>query len=459
MGEHSAPADVLLGYGLDTGGEIIFEANALARAKQSGAGWVRFALYWNLIEPNDVAPANYTWPKAGKDIDTLTNAGLVPVIYVSSNPTWASALRCGPIDTRKSSLVADFAEFMRAAAARYPTVPVWILYNEADNANPANGTDGCFGNDSTGDANKNGVPDTQDYAVMLAAARDAVRQVNPNLKIALSVAFDNFDAKTCPPGYPGGCPPESNFNYTFLPDLFAYMASHPRPGGAPYADLIAFNYYDVYGPYWESRVGGKSHGIQAKAQFLRQLMQQGGVNFGLFVTETGESSSDNWIGQDGQSQCLITQMVRGSGAGLEGVSWWSLVDVLQWKWYYGILDVNFNPKPSYLAYQILAQKLTGYTYSKNLSTKKVEAYQFVNGSKKRIVAWSAAVERVGKVRCADVRTPKPLILKKVKKVSLTDMYAKTVKIIKDNKKGDGDKRKKIMKIKIGSQPRYVDLNP
>lgn len=455
----TAPANVLLGMGLDTGGEIIFQPNVMTLADQSGAGWARLALYWRSAEPTDTTPQNFIWPLPGSDIDALSQGGLTPVVYISQNPSWASALPCGPIDTTKASLVADFGEFMGAAARRYPQVPIWILYNEADNGYSWIGTDGCFGDDMTGDANKNGMPDVGDYAVMLATARDAVRQVNPNTRVAISVAFDNFDARTCPPNYPGGCPPASNFNFNFLPNLFAYMKAHPRPGGAPYADDVALNYYDVYGPYWESRVGKSYHGIQAKVQFIRQIMQQGGVNLGMFVTETGESSGADWVGLEGQSQCVVTQLVRGSGAGLQGVSWWTLTDVPQNNWYYGVLDAKLNPKPSYYAYQTLVQKLTGYAYNKNLSTKKVEAYQFAYGKKKRIVAWSSAVIAHAPVGCADTRKPKPLTLSKVKRVSVTDMYAKTTTIIKDNSKADKDKRPKYIKIKVGSVPTYIDLNP
>ncbi len=452
----AAPANAPLGYGLDSGGTVIYNPTALSRARSSGARWMRLAVYWSSVEPTDLAPSQYHWSGPDKDLGPLINGGLTPVVYVSSNPGWASALRCGPINTENSGLVADFGEFMRALADRYRQVPVWILYNEADNARTNIGTDGCFGAENSNDANKNGVPDTGDYAVMLATARDAVRQINPNVKVAISVAFDNFHNKPCPPGYPGGCPGESNFDYNFLPNLFAYINAHPR--AEPYADYIAFNYYDVYGPYWESRVAAKYHGIQAKAQFIRQLMQQGGVNFGLFVTETGESSDPDWVGLDGQSQCVVTQMVRGSGAGLDGVSWWSLVDVPGWG-YYGILDVNLNPKPSYTAYQVLVSKLEGYRFAKNISTKNVEAYQFVDGTKKRIVAWSAVVETPSNARCADLRVPKPLTVKKVKKISVTDLYNKTTTLIKDNKKGDSDKRSKIIKFKVSSAPVYVDLNP
>lgn len=449
-----------LGFGIDSGGSILTQAAAISRFRQSGAAWTRAAVYWSNAEPLDVFPANFNWTSADSDLAPLISAGIRPVVYVTRNPLWASITDCGPIDTSNAAMIADFEEFMTALATRYPQVPVWVMYNEADNALPPLGEDGCFGNilpnGSSADTNLNGVPDVNDYAEMARAARRAVRQVNPNIRVAFSVALDNFNTITCPPGYPGGCPPGSTFNSRFVPDLFAYMSAHPLPQGEAYADLIAFHYYDIYGPYWQTRVGSGFRGVQAKAQYIRTLLQDKGLAMDIFITETGVDSKR--FGNDGQSQCLVTHMVRSIAANLHGVGWWTLSDLPAQNWYYGLLDVNLNPKPSYTAFRTFTAQMNGQTYARTVNSKSFEQYEFTGGAKKKYVVWSSVLNTSAAAPCADTHTPQKLKIKKVKKVRVTDMYG-TSTLIKDNKKGDLDKKRKVMKILLGSAPTYVELNP
>lgn len=448
---NSAPE---LGWGID--GAYLDDPTTFSLAQATGAQWVRASVYWNAVEPADTVPASYNWGMSDGDLNPIINAGLTPVVLIAKTPAWAGPYECGPIDTTDSGIMADFAEFMQAVAARYPAVAVWGLYHEVDSAVVVPGfSDGCFGNDVTGDLNANGVQDTADYAEMLATARKAVRLANPNAEVGISVAFDNFDTATCPSGYPGNCPANSTMNYNFLPDLFAYMTAHPRPSGEEYADIIGYSYFDIYGGYWESQTDASYHGIQAKAQFLRQLMQDAGVNFKLYVGQTGEDSGIASVGLDGQSQCLVTEMVRGAAAGLQGTSWWLIVDVPDYNWDYGLLDAALNPKPAYTAYQVLAQQLAGSVFETSLSKKQVEGYQFAQGNKKTAVLWSTAIADQSFVPCASTHSPKSFTFKNVNKLTTVDLYHATTTKIIDNQTGDLDPRVDFIKIKIGSAPMYV----
>lgn len=454
----AAPALPRMGFGIDSGG-LLGEAAPFARAEQTGARWTRFAIYWSWLEPVNTTPEFYNWTESDKDMQLVNQSpNLLPVVYVTRTPSWAGPKECGPIDTTNSAMMDEWRQLMGALAEHYPKVPVWVLYNEADNTRD-DGTDGCFGNDQTGDLNGNARPDTGDYAEMLAAARTAVRKVNPNALVAGSVAFDSFDGVPSCPGYPGGCVGGS-FNYNFLPSLFQYMKSHPR--AEPYADLMAFNYYDIYGPYWESRVGPGYPGIQAKTQMIRQLMSNAGVSLGLFVMETGVDSSAAYAGMEGQSQCVVIQLARGQAAGLDGVAWWTLRDIPSVGWFYGLVDISLTPKPSYSAFQGVVQQLNGYAFDVKLSTKKVEAYQFSNGTRKKVVAWATALTAPtapSAPPCSVGHKAAKFVLKNVKKVRVSNMYNRNPVTVKDNKKGDLDARVKFIKIKLPNAPSYIELNP
>lgn len=449
-------------FGLDEGGYMTESANNITLAKSMGAGLVRFSIYWRYIEPTNTTPDKYDWSFYDVRLARLHDQGVTPIVFVAENPSWAATTPCGPVDTTNPDMLAEWSQFMGALAGRYPYVKIWMLYNEADHSRGASGhTGGCFGEDTTEDVNNNGVPDYAEYAEMAAAARTAMRAANPNTAVSFAVAFDDFDKVTCPPSYPGSCPPASHFNYYFLPKLFGYIASHPRPDGEPYADYLAFTYYDIYGPYWERQrwIPGvyDKRGIQAKAAALRQVMAQAGVSYPLLVAETGESSDSAWIGTDGQSQCVVRNMVRGIAANLNSVTWWTFIDYPVKQWYYGVVDGSYAPKPAYTAYQTLTANLTGATLVKAKNAKFAEAYTFDKDGKTLVVAWSADARSDGKAPCSYPRSSLPINFQAAS-LGVSDMYGNTMTIT-DNDENDLNPRVGKIRLRIDGFPRYFTLNP
>lgn len=443
-----------LGFGID--GSYLQDPPTLARATQAGAQWTRNAVWWSDLEPDNRVPADYNWKASDTDLNPVIAAGLVPVVYVGHTPAWAGPISCGPIDTSDSGKMAEFAQFMGALATHYPQVPIWALYNEADNSKGlAAAADGCFGDDATGDVNQNGIQDVADYAEMLATARKAVRQVEPEARVAISVALDNFDTVTCPPDYPGGCQSNGTFNFNFLPNLLEYMKAHPRPQDEAYADLVGFDYWDVYSGYWEAQVGAPYRGVQAKAQRIRQMLQNATAGLNLFVVATGANSNVSSVGLQGQSQCVVSTMVRGAAANLEGLSWWMIKDIPANSWYYGLVDANLNPKPAFNAYQTLANRLKGYTFKKTAGTTDVEAYLFVQGTQRQFVAWSADVSTHSVLPCADTHRAKQFTIRNATRLQVVDLYQTKLTNIDDNQRGDHDPRVGKMRVKIGAGPTYI----
>lgn len=444
-------------FSMDDGGVTLANPAFTALARATGAPYLRTAVYWSAVEPTNTTPDNYNWSLLDSYFNRAFSADVIPLAYVAENPSWAANTACGPIDTTNETLRAEFAEFVGALAARYPQIKRWGLYNESDGSRVDLHTGGCFGDTVNGDLNANGVPDYAEYAEMAGIARDAVHQANPDAQLFITVAFDDFDIPTCPPGYT--CLPPSHFDYNFLPNLFGYMAQHPRSNGQPYADTLAFTYYDIYGPYWERQSSGAgSHGIQAKAAAIRKRMQDAGIAMPLLVVETGDDSQAGWIGADGQSRCLAISHVRGMASGLQLMTWWTFVDNPVKTWYYGLVDVNQNLKPSYTAYQTLFQQMNGWTYSKRWEkNESVEAYLFTLGGKKKWVAWSNRAQSDGKSPCAYPRK-KARMNFRAKRLSVTDLYG-NAKIIRDDHAGDLNPRPGRIRLALDGSPQYVVVNP
>lgn len=446
-------------FSMDDGGVTSLNPDLATLARATGAPFLRMAVYWRFLEPSNTTPDSYNWQYTDAFFKGAFDANLTPLVYIAENPSWAANTPCGPIDTTDANLRAEFGQFIGALAARYPQIKRWGLYNEADASSVPMHSGGCFGDDDTGDLNNNAVPDYAEYAEMAGIARDAVHQANPDAQVYIAVAFDDFDTKTCPANYPGGCPPLSHYNYNFLPNLFNYMATHPRANGQPYADALAFTYYDVYGLYWESQPSGAgARGIQAKAAAIQKRMNDAGVSFPLFVTETGEDSQAGWIGTEGQSRCLTISFVRGMATFLETIVWWTFMDNPGRGWYYGLVDTSGNPKPSYHAFQTLFGELNGWRYVKpRKNPKRVEGYLFTDGVRKKWVAWSNIVQPDGKSPCAYPRATASMNFK-AKRLNVTDLYGNK-KIVRDNRAGDTDPRAGRMRLPVTGSPQYVVIIP
>ncbi len=450
------PSGVTTVFGIDEGGVLGFNDEAVALASATGVYWTRAEISWNALESVEGV---YNFTQAATSINRLSGAGLSPVIYIADNPQWASNKRCGPVYADK---VTAFANTMTVLAAQFPQVSVWALYNEVDRSlNPGEGA-GCFGGQ---DLNENNTKDSHDYAVMLAAAWKAVHDANPNARVAVgALAFDNFDEASAPATYPGGGN-GGKFNYNFPGELFTYMKNHPLSPGQKYMDMVLFNYYDIYGRYWEANAPGR--GIQAKAAALKKKMQSAGVPVvPLFVTETGEDSIS--IGLQGQARCLDITFVRGAAAKLAGVVWWTFQDFpddADWPyntWKFGIVNQNRQPKPSYNALVTLTTELNGYVYKKTLSNtanlRGVEAYRFAKGKSAKFVVWSSTYQSTSyDPECSWPRVSK-LAKFDAKKIRVVD-YLGNAKTIKDNSKKDKDKTGGKIGIIVTGSPQIVQINP
>jgi len=66
------------------------DERVLALAQQAGVRWVRIYLSWATIEPSNTTPGNYNWTGYDSLFANLASYGFIPIVTISSNPSWAA---------------------------------------------------------------------------------------------------------------------------------------------------------------------------------------------------------------------------------------------------------------------------------------------------------------------------------------------------------------------------------
>jgi len=378
---------------IDMGGQ---DTDSTRRDLAAAAGFRmhRTSVSWANIEPN--APLTgvhtYNWPDSAFNI-YRNDRRLIPYVIVMDNPSWASQRTCGPIDPAHLD---DFGEFVRQLVSRYADVtPFWIFYNEEDQWTTYTGHDagGCWGGHGA------------EYAQMLALVWDAAHRANPNAQVI-------FGAAAYEPVWDQG----NTWDRFFFRDAFQYMQDHPDD----YVDIIAANQYNFHRDSWEGQPSTlpESQGVIAK---FRQAVSDANFN----VSVPGAYSVDRWqteygldkplatgevglqVGASGtaddpttndlQARHVVHVNVRGLAAGLEIISWYTLVDKPSDPLKYGLVQSDLTPRPAYYAYQELTQQLDGYEFDQQLivaGNPRIQAYRFDQSGVKKLVLWRDSGEKI-----------------------------------------------------------------
>ena len=132
-------------------------------------------------------------------------------------------------------------------------------------------------------------------------------------------------------------------------------------------------------------------------------------------------------------------------------------------WKYGLVDQDFNPKPSYLAMQTLASELNGFKAKGNWSHGEgfagIEAYRFKSATSNKIVVWSATftpppAPLLYNPPCSWIREAR-LATFNASAVRVVDHLGKA-KTIQDNAKKDKDPTVGKIAIKVNSTPKIIE---
>ena len=355
--------------------------------------WARLGqrVSWRKLQPAEGGPIDWTkLAKFEQELRALKAAGITPVVMISDTPHWATVKPTSCAAIRKDKFPA-FETFVRALVARYKTpefyVHDWEIGNEPD-VDPVfvkkDSVFGCWGN--IGDEFYGG----EHYGEMLKVIGPAIKQVDPDAKVWF-----------------GGLLLASPDSSAGKPELFLKGAL--EAGAGPYFDVLGYHWYPPYMNQaidhdllgrWKDLGGGTI----GKAQFLRSIMAEYGVDKPLVLNETSLMCPPTVGGQlttycnppatafyQMQANYGVRSFVRGLSVDLMGFSWYTL-NGPGWR-YTGLLDDQGQPRPSYLAYKHLIAELqfSRFTDPVNYGTG-LEGYAFKRGKEVVHIVW--AIENV-----------------------------------------------------------------
>jgi len=358
------------------------------RAEELGVAWMRMhRLYWRDIQPAE--QLNYDWSAMSAfedELRRLAAAGIQPIVIVHQSPPWATLHETACSAVRPDKLPA-FAAFMSAAVNRYKApefnVHYWELGNEPDVDPTLVGRDQVFG--CWGDAN---APyyGGQYYGEMLKVVAPAIRSADPAAKILIGgLLLDR----------PVDLQPGPNKPALFLKGIL-------EAGAADCFDLVPYHAYPsfinaqmdhdttAYSSWapWGGMVLGK-------ARFLRQIMDEYGVDKPLLLNETALICYDKYAAcdpppeefYDAQADHLVRTFVRAQSAHVGGLAWYTL-NGPGWR-QGGLLDSEDERRPAFFAYRALIGRLSRASYDSPADYGEgIEAYRFTQGEHNVHVVWS-----------------------------------------------------------------------
>jgi len=358
------------------------------RTKELGVAWMRLhRLYWRDVQPTEQSAYDWSAMSAFEgELRRLAAAGIQPIVIVHQSPRWATLHETACSAVRPDKLPA-FAAFMSAAVNRYKApefnVHYWELGNEPDVDPTLVGTDQVFG--CWGDAN---APyyGGQYYGEMLKVVAPAIRSADPTAKILIGgLLLDR----------PVDLQPGPNKPSLFLKGLL-------EAGAADYFDLVPYHAYPSFAnaqmdhdttsyTSW-APWGGM---VLGKARFLRQIMDEYGVDKPLLLNETALSCYDKYTACnpppetffEAQADHLVRTFVRAQSAHVGGLSWYTL-NGPGWR-QGGLLDSEYERRPAFVAYRALIERLSWARYDSPADYGAgIEAYRFTQGEHNVHVVWS-----------------------------------------------------------------------
>jgi hypothetical protein len=369
----------------------------LTRTLDLGVGWLRLGtnrISWRDLQPNEGDPIQWSLlADFEEELRQVKAAGFMPQVVIVDSPRWATIndvrnddqpTSCGPIRTDKFGA---FAQFIQELVARYKTpefnVHHWELGNEPDvdpdRVPPDNGF-GCWGD--IDDPYYGG----EHYGQMLKVVGPAIKAEDPTARVWIGGLLLDSPNTTNP--------------WNGKPELF--LKGILRAGAAPYFDVVPYHSYPPYsnkktdhdnatGSPWDAWGGG----AVGKARYLRQLMDQYGVDKPVFLNETSLMcpSYYSWCvppaGDFYQAQAnhVVRTFVRALSEEVMGFIWYTL-DGPGWR-YTGLLDGDDNPQPAYTAYRRLNAELDRTRFEGAVDYGAgIEAYAFRKNSEVVHVVWA-----------------------------------------------------------------------
>lgn len=280
------------------------ELDAMAGA---GAGWLRCDFAWADLEP---APGEWYFAEADRVVAGAEARGIKLLGVLGTSPAWANG---GNLWNWPPTDIGAWENYVSTVASRYSgRVSAWEVWNEENI-----------------DAFWQPAPDAAAYVALLAAASPRIRSADPSATIVMGgVAGLGSD----------------------------YLAACLSSGAAAYIDAIAYHPYaetiGVEGQPEEDLLRPKESLCRYLVTFAHWLIAQHTTkDLEVWLTEVGWTTcaeTPPGLDEDTQAAYLLRTLIDYATTDVDRVIWFNLRDTWLNDWdRYGLLELDFTPKPSY----------------------------------------------------------------------------------------------------------------
>jgi hypothetical protein len=321
--------------------EMADGSSALPVYQKLGVRYLQVSLAWSAIAPSrparprDPSDPAYRWPPGlDNNVRAARKRGIRIAFMASSSPSWANGGRTAEWAPRNRA----FANFLTAAARRYPGVRHWMIWGEPNRKDafrplPANRRKG-----------------PRRYAMLLRAGCRALKAVSPRNIVIGGMSFTYGEVvprdwarwmrlpngKPAPLDWYGHNPFSSRF------PILRYGPDPDEPGARDFSDLDTFHreLRDIYrGEYPQFRRRGPKLWL---SEFT-------------ISSDRGNHDFNYYVSRRTQARWLTTAYrVANRTPYIAGLGWFNLMDEppsVPFGLTTGLLTWDGRPKPAYRAYK------------------------------------------------------------------------------------------------------------
>jgi hypothetical protein len=269
-----------------------------------GSRWGRNDFWWHEVE---TTPTVYTWTKADKVHEMYRTAGIKPVAVLAYEAAWSPGV--SPATNEQRGLWRDW---VAALTARYRTgIPVHEVWNEPNHGfwKPA--------------------ADAKAYRELVRATYEGVKSVITEPRV-MAGALAGYDP--------------------------VFMDAVLADGYSKYVDAVSFHPYPL-----RHTEGPEENDLPEACRGMRDLMRRYDMVAAgkeLWITEIGWATRPGGATEEQQAAWLVRTYAIALQERLTKVFWFNLHDwtLLPWEgdWdaHLGLVDRNYRPKPSAVAYNL-----------------------------------------------------------------------------------------------------------
>jgi hypothetical protein len=343
-------------------------------------------LKWSDVEPVEGQPYNWSGdPNLELELNNASTRGMQTILVVGGVPNWAQTSygkACGPINPDK---FVAFANFMKAAVARYRVAPFrvkyWEICNEPDIDPSLVDTDsvvGCWGN-ANDDFYGGGA-----YAAMLKEVYPAIKASDPNAQVMVGGLLLDCDLNRV-------CPPPKSLK--FLEGILRY----DNGKGGDYFDGVSFHAYDYYygvlgqymNTYWNSYWNTTGPVQLVKVNFIRGVLGNYGYQ-SKFLINTGLALLCISLCDDTFEQTKAYYLAEGYSSGMafnfQPDVWYAAKT--GWR-NSNLLDADLSPTLAYNAFKFGQSELVNSYFNRQINTDPgVKIFEYMKTNRRVWLLWS-----------------------------------------------------------------------